>query len=66
MILMTQRADDGRWVPCDPEIRRFRPSGGPETYINENGKTCRGKRDRDGSEVGYRRHRTDCVRGVTA
>lgn len=59
-ILMTRCEEDGRWVPCDPEIHRYRPAGGPETYVNVDGKYCRGVRDRDG-EVGYRRHRRDCA-----
>ena len=31
-ILMTQDLDSLKWIPCEPEIRRFKPSGGPETY----------------------------------
>ena len=59
-ILMTRNRQTGAWVPCDPEILRFTPAGGPETYVNTDGKYCRGKRDRNG-EFGYRRHRRDCA-----
>ena len=55
-ILMTRCEDSGRWVPCDPYILRFQPSGGPETYVNADGKLCRGYRS-DGGEFGYRKHR---------
>ena len=54
-ILMTRCEDTGRWIPCDPYIVKFTPSGGPETFVNENGKTCRGFRSEKG-EFGYRKH----------
>jgi len=70
MIVMTFSGKDGRWVPCDPEIYRFRRSGGPFTYVNTEGVICRGERVNcrftdTSAEYGYRRHRKDCanVRG---
>lgn len=60
-ILMTRCEDTGRWVPCDPEIFRFRRAGGPCTFVAEDGTLQRGERDNNG-EWGYRKHRSDCVR----
>ena len=59
-ILMTYNPRTGRWIPCDPEIKRFRRSGGPETFVTPEGEVCYGERDRNG-EFGYRKHRRDCV-----
>lgn len=59
-ILMTQDLGSLKWIPCEPEIRRFKPSGGPETYVTPEGKLQRGERAYDG-EVGYRKHRKDCM-----
>lgn len=58
-ILMTRCEETGRWMPCDSLIMRFTPAGGPETYINEDGKLCRGYRSKDG-EFGYKNHRRSC------
>ena len=58
-ILMTKCEETGKWIPCDPEANLFLPSGGPETYINERGKQCRGIRDRNG-ETGYKKHYLTC------
>lgn len=60
-ILMTYCPEEKRWMPCNPEIKRFRRAGGPETYVTPDGKICRGERAYDG-EYGYRKHRKDCVR----
>lgn len=60
-ILMIYSPAAGKWVPCDPEIRRYRKSGGPETYVTPDGSVCRGERAYDG-ETGYRKHRKDCVK----
>ena len=55
-ILMTRCEDTGRWIPCEPYVHRFTPSGGPVTYVNTEGKLCHGYRSRDG-EIGYMKHR---------
>ena len=63
-ILMTYNEKDGRWVPCDPEIHKYRKSGGPFTYIDADGKLCRGERTFSGDPGGgwgYRKHRADCA-----
>lgn len=59
-ILMTYNSRKGQWVACDPEIRRFRRAGGPETFVTPNGEVCYGVRAYDG-EIGYRKHRRDCT-----
>lgn len=59
-ILMTRNVRTGQWVPCDPEIRRYVQSGGPETYVTPEGVLLHGQRDYNG-EIGYRRHRRDCA-----
>ena len=56
-ILMTRNGQTGKWIPCNPVVEWFTPSGGPETFIDEYGKTCRGYRSGTG-EIGYRRHTT--------
>lgn len=66
-ILMTWSEGSNRWVPCEPEIFRYRRSGGPFTYVNPEGKICRGERLGRGyfdpsAEFGYQRHRTDCAK----
>ena len=60
-ILMTYDGKDRRWIPCDPEIRKYKASGGPETYVTPTGELKRGVRDYNG-EFGYRKHRKDCKR----
>ena len=61
-ILMTRCEKTGQWVPCNPDIMWFTPAGGPETYVNTDGKLCRGVRNYDHSgEIGYRKHRRDCA-----
>lgn len=59
-ILMTYSPSKGRWIACDPEIRRYRRSGGPETFVTPEGEICYGERAYDG-EYGYRKHRKDCA-----
>ena len=54
-ILMTKCQRNNLWVPCDPELFRFTPAGGPETYVTPEGNTMRGYRDRNG-QYGYRKH----------
>ena len=58
-ILMTQ--SNSGWVPCHPDVMRFRPAGGPCTYISEDGKVCRGERVFGGGEIGYEKHWRHCV-----
>lgn len=63
-ILMIQNERDGRWVPCDTEIRRYRHSGGPFTFVDVCGILWRGERTFSGDpagEWGYQKHRTDCA-----
>lgn len=59
-ILMTRNERDGRWVPCDPEIRKYHRSGGPCAYVNTDGMLCYGTPSADG-EWGYRKHRRNCA-----
>jgi len=58
-ILMT-KTEQG-WMPCHPEVMRFRPAGGPCTFVNEDGKVCRGERVFGGGEIGYEKHWRHCV-----
>jgi len=58
-ILMVQDIKTGRWIPCNPEIHKYKPSGGPETYVSEEGKLQRGRRDNTG-EWGYQKHFRSC------
>ena len=62
LILMTQNQQNKMWIPCDPELYRFTPSGGPETYVTPEGNIIRGKRDRFG-QYGYRKHKKGCIAG---
>lgn len=63
-IIMTLDEKTGRWVPCDTEIHKYIPGGGPFTYVNTEGQKRRGEKttsyDWDG-EWGYRQHRADCA-----
>lgn len=59
-ILMTRCEKDGRWVPCDPEIRRYKRSGGPFSFVSTEGDLCYGTPDSNG-EWGYRKHRRNCA-----
>ena len=58
-ILMTRNHTNGYWIPCNPELYRCAPSGGPETYVTPEGRMVRGFRDRDG-QFGYLGHRWSC------
>ena len=57
-----------RWVittklkkmPCDPDPIRFTPAGGPETFVTREGKVERGKRNPQGSKVGFISHFATC------
>ena len=59
-ILMTYSPFTGRWIPCDPEIKRFNRGNGPETFVTPDGEILHGVRALNG-EFGYRKHRRDCV-----
>jgi len=61
-ILMTMNQQNHTWVPCDPELYRFTPSGGPMTYVTGEGDVIRGHKDRDGKYFGYRSHRRSCIK----
>lgn len=54
-IVMTQ-TQDGRWIPCNPVMIRFKPSGGPKTFVTHDGELHRGYIAQDG-QLGYVRHR---------
>ena len=58
-ILMIYSPDTAKWIPCDAELKQFKPSGGPETYVNQDGNVVRGERVYKG-EYGHRKHRKDC------
>ena len=60
-ILMTRNLRTKTWIPCNPNIFRYRPAGGPNTYVTPEGEFVRGERDRDGL-FGYKRHGKDCTR----
>ena len=61
-IWLVRCVDNNKWVSCDVELRRFTPSDGPNTYVTEDGKICRGTTYIDGAEMfGYRKHRKDCA-----
>ena len=65
-ILMTRNEQNGRWVPCDPEIRRYRRGDGSFTYVNPEGQVFRGELVGRGffdpnAEFGYQRHSADCA-----
>lgn len=54
------KMNSGKNMPCDPEVIWFTSAGGPETFITPYGKIVRGKRDRDGKEMGYVPHWATC------
>lgn len=62
-ILMTKNLKNGTWIACDPEIRKYRPGGGPNTYVTAEGEIVRGSKAFGGVEAfGYRKHRRDCAK----
>lgn len=54
------RTTNGRAMPVNPERVRFHAEGGPETFVEENGKVIRGRRRNDGSEWGFIPHWATC------
>ena len=58
-LLMTYNPVTLKWIPCDPELKRFSPGEGTETYVTPEGEVKHGGRAYDG-EYGYRKHRKDC------
>lgn len=54
-ILMTQCLRTGAWIACDPQIFRFNPGFGYDTYVTPEGDIIRGDRDRNGL-FGYHKH----------
>ena len=63
-IIMTMNEKTGRWVPCDTDIRRYVPGGGPNAFVDPEGKIRYGKRTFSGNtagEWGYEKHRADCA-----
>lgn len=58
-ILMTRNQQNGRWIPCEPEIFRFIPVNGAELYVTPEGMTVRGVRNHEG-QFGYKRHSKGC------
>ena len=58
-ILMTRNIYNKYWIPCDPEILRYKPAAVSSNYVTPEGIVVSGKPDRDG-EFGYRLHRRTC------
>ena len=58
-ILMTVNQETRKMIPCEPELHRFSPGGGPETYVTPDGIMKRGVKDYNG-EPGYRKHLKNC------
>ncbi|MBR6861214.1 MAG: hypothetical protein IKM73_07835 [Acidaminococcaceae bacterium] len=58
-ILWT-RTKGGKAMPCDPELIRFQPCGGNETFVTPDGAVVRGMRRRDGEKEGYISHFATC------
>lgn len=61
LILLVRCKETGKWIACDPELTRFFPGGGPETFVTPDGRIDHGKLTRGCGETGYRRHRKDCT-----
>lgn len=61
-IWLVECAENGKWISCDREIRRFQPGTGTDTYVMEDGRIVRGGKPVTGGEYGYRKHRKDCDR----
>ena len=61
-ILMVLNTKNGRYVPCDSEIRRYIPNpNGTEIYVSEDGQTKFGFYDESpAAEFGYRKHHSSC------
>ena len=64
-IIMTYSNRSKRWIPCDPEIFRFKRDGGSFPYVDPEGNMCLGTRitgeqANSFDEFGYQRHRVDC------
>lgn len=63
-IIMTYSSTRKRWVPCNPDIRRYREEAGPYIFVNPYGDIRHGvptdSRD-PGGEWGYQRHRMECA-----
>ena len=58
-ILMTRNQMNGKWIPCDPELRRFTPRPGGRKYVTPEGGTISGMHDKDG-QFGYQHHGRTC------
>lgn len=57
---LAQDRYNGKWVPCDMELRRFEPvSSGGTFYMTGNGVPVRGVRSVKGNTYGYRMHGND-------
>lgn len=59
-IWLVECIGNGKWISCDKELRRFQASGGPDTYVTDEGRVVRGSKAVTGGEFGYRKHRKDC------
>ena len=65
LIVMTWNEPSKKWVPCDPEINRYRRCGSPFFYVDVNGFIRHGEKVGHGypdseAEFGYQRHRYEC------
>ncbi len=58
-ILWT-RTRKGKSMPVNPELIRFTPAGGPETFVTPDGDIVRGKRDSSSMRYGYISHFGTC------
>ena len=52
----------GKWMICNRPLIPFEPGGGPETFVQPDGKVVRGKRKDCGSASGYIAHWATCPR----
>ena len=52
----------GKWMICNRPLISFDPGGGPETFVQPDGKVVRGKRKECGSASGYITHWATCPR----
>jgi len=50
----------GKWMICNRPLISFEPGGGPETFVQPDGKVVRGRRKENGSAAGYIAHWATC------
>lgn len=54
------RTDNRKTVPCQRDVVSFIPSGGPDTFVMDDGRVYRGERDRTGKLTGHPKHAKYC------